>query len=115
MRRVALSSLISNPRILDSIVLLAILGFVSLVCSCHPNEDYGQKAIDKPGTFRCFGGAISVTVSERPDHQLNYSVASKRAQFGPSKAALQKDFPWLIYPETPARVWIFDGEESLNL
>jgi hypothetical protein len=98
---------------LDTIVLLVMLGFLSLVSSCHSEEDYGQRAIDKPGIFSCFGGALSVTVSERPDHQLNYTVATKRAQFGPSKAALRKDF--LIYSESPTRVWIFDGDRSLNL
>jgi hypothetical protein len=98
-----------------SSVLLFSLAGLTLVCSCRPRADYAQKLISKPGTFSCFHEAIRVKVLELPNHLLNYAVATRRAEFGPSQGALRTDQSWLVYAESPSRVWVFDGEKTFTL
>src|SRR5437764_550272 len=95
--------------------LLAVLvGFLAF-SSCQRPIDYGRAPIGATGIFNCFNNEMVVTVSERPNEKLGYTVSRKRSKVGPSDPPLQKSSAWVIFPETADSVWIYDGHKDVTL
>jgi len=84
-------------------------------CSSQKSPDFGGTLIDGPGTFDCFNRGLVVKVTEGSGDQLNYSVENKHVGAASAKPALRKSAPWIILPESPNRVWIFDGAQDVTL
>jgi hypothetical protein len=95
--------------------LLLALSVISVDgCSRAPNAEYGGALIAVPGTFPCFNDQLVVKVVHDAG-RLNYTVANKKASAGPSKANIEESSPWTIFPESPKRVWVFDGARDVTL
>jgi hypothetical protein len=84
-------------------------------CSKNPAADYGGQVIAAPGSFTCFGKQLVVKVVHDVSGRLNYTVANKKAAAGPAKAAIEESSAWAIFPESPGRVWVFDGARDVTL
>lgn len=95
---------------------LGILAMLLLVgCSKTPAADYGGQVIAAPGSFNCFGKKLVVKVAPDVSGRLNYTIASQKAAAGPAKAAIEESSAWEIFPESPERVWVFDGARDVTL
>jgi hypothetical protein len=96
-------------------IFKAVVGLACLMgCSHKVTTDFGGKFIEEPGTFACFDGRLVVTVV-REKGGLNYTVGNRKASAGPSKAPIKESAAWVIFPEKPRRVWIYDGEQDVTL
>jgi len=102
-----------NPRFIRH-GLRGGLGLAMILVGCHRPLDSARTVIDVPGTYECFDRQTVITVSEAPHDRLNYSVRRGRAEFGPAEPSLHKAASWLIYPETPGAVWVYDGDKDLT-
>jgi hypothetical protein len=95
---------------------LVAIAMASLVgCSWCGAPDYGGKAIDVPGTFDCFDRHLIVKVEHARAHRLNCTVGNNKASIGPSEAPFDESAPWIIFPETPGKVWVYDGAKDITL
>jgi hypothetical protein len=97
-------------RLLSAVLTLAIF---SGVCSCSRPDD-ARTILDHPGTFHCFDRQMVVTVWEASTNSLNYTVSRKQSKVGPSLPPLRKGSQWVIYPETPDSIWIYDGTKDVT-
>jgi len=84
-------------------------------CSKAPAADYGRRVIAAPGSFNCFGKQLVVKVVPDVSGRLNYTVGNQKAAAGPAKAAIEASSDWAIFPESPERVWVFDGARDVTL
>jgi hypothetical protein len=98
-------------RLLNLAFLVACLETVS----CQKQRDFGGWLIDTPGTFSCFNDQLVIKVVESIGDKLNYSVGNKKISAGPPEHALLKSAPWIIFPESIDKVWIFDGGNDVML
>lgn len=98
-----------GPLLTCALALIWLLG-----CSEVPAKDYGASLIATPGTFRCFNDQLAIKVVRVGD-RLNYSVGDKRAEAGPAEARIEGSSPWVIFPEAPERVWVYDGAAEVTL
>ena len=83
-------------------------------CSNASGPDYGGALIAAPGTFACFGNQLVVNVVHETG-RLNYRIANSRASAGPAHAAIEETSAWVIFPESPQRVWVYDGARDVTL
>ncbi len=93
-----------------ALIMLFLVG-----CSNTSAADYGGQVIAAPGSFTCFGKQLVVNVIRDVSGRLNYTVANKKAAAGPAKAAIDESSAWAIFPESPERVWVFDGGRDVTL
>ena len=98
-----------NERLACAVLAMCLAG-----CSDLSKPDYGGALIAAPGTFACFGNQIVVKV-EHETGLLNYRIANSRASAGPAQAAIEESSAWVIFPESPQRVWVFDGARDVTL
>jgi len=94
---------------------LTLIGLCLTASSCQKQHDNGGLPIDAPGTFSCFNDQLVIKVVESTGDKLNYSVANKKISAGPAEHALQKSAPWVIFPESLDKVWVFDGVKDVTL
>jgi hypothetical protein len=92
---------------------LSIVGLFG--CSQQGASDHGGTIIESPGTFHCFKDRLVVNVVHAPGNRLNYTVGNKKASAGPAKPAIMECAPWVIFPEAPNKVWIYDGAKDVTL
>ena len=92
-----------------------MIGFCLTASSCQKQHDFGGLPIDAPGAFHCFNDQLVIKVVESSGDKFNYSVSNKKISAGPADGALQKSAPWVIYPESIEKVWIFDGVKDVTL
>ena len=96
--------------------LLLMLSLACLTgCAKQAATDYGGRLIEAPGTYKCFNDQLAVNVVHAPGSKINYTVGNKKAAAGPATAAIDESVPWVIFPESPARVWIYDGAKDVTL
>lgn len=99
-----------HPIILTILLALGLLG-----CNRAPSSDEAPSFITSPGTFKAFGGEVSIAVVETPEGKINFTVARGTSTAGPGNPLIRKDSAWFIYPASPDAVWMFDGEKSVLL
>jgi hypothetical protein len=85
-----------------------------LLAGCHRPLDSARTMIDVPGIYECFNRQTVIMVSEAPHDRLNYRIRRGRAEFGPAEPSLHKAASWLIYPEAPGAIWVYDGDKDLT-
>jgi len=104
-----------GDRFVKKLFSLTFLVACLVTCSCQKQHDFGGLPIDGPGTFNCFNDQLVIKVVESTGDKLNYSVGNKKISAGPAEHALQKSAPWVIFPESLDKVWVFDGVKDVTL
>jgi len=93
---------------------IVVLLTMVMVSGCRKPVDYARTPIRSAGVYRCFGGDLSVTISQAEPGRLNYQVSRKEVSAGPSQPGLLQQSPWIIYAETADRVWVYDGGKDVT-
>lgn len=70
--------------------------------------------ITSPGTYRVLGERLLVTVLLKDD-RLIWSVNDRTSVNSQAASALVSGGAWFVFPQEPARVWIYDGSAHLTL
>ncbi|HUF60997.1 MAG TPA: hypothetical protein VMN36_02885 [Verrucomicrobiales bacterium] len=96
-------------------ILTALFALGLLGCNRPPGSDDEARFITSTGTFKLFGGQMTVSVLETQNGGINYTVTRGTSMAGPTDPLIRKGSAWLIYAASPDAVWMHDGETNVLL
>lgn len=89
-----------------------LLVLVTIGCR---NETKPGPMITAPGTFKLFGGRMTVTISANTNGAVTYRIKQGESVTGPSRPELRAGQPWFIFPQSSTNVWVFDGRTNVSV